>query len=240
MIDLRNVPGKALAVIAGGVMVAVLATSAVSAHGSQRSENHGHDDVAVGVPVDTEKLAEMKAEAQQRATDAKQRVEKAKADAEQRRTEAKANAKAKLTEAKQRMCERRETVINNTLDRIGKRGYRHIEVIGRISDRTQAYYKEKGLTVADYDTLVANIASAKATADSAAKAVQDAQADFGCTDNDPKAASGSFAALVQARADAVKAYRDAVKALVVAVKAAAQASSKTDESGMILAERMAA
>jgi hypothetical protein len=189
---------------------------------AQAHAGHDHGDTAEAVSSTADQAEALQKQAQEHINEAKDKVERAAGQAAQQRRLAQDMFGATLTEAEQRVCSRRQTVINNVMDRIGKRGDRHVELIDRISERTQAFYKDKGLAVNSYDALLANVVTAKATADTAAQAVTDARADFACTGNDPIGSADSFKSQMYARSDAVKAYRDAVKALVLAVKAAAQ------------------
>jgi hypothetical protein len=193
------------------VLLAPVQASALEAETSDQS----------GWPLTSEQIEKLKTDAQTRAATAKERADQARSKAEQRREAIKSDAQMRLSAVKQKVCTQRQASISNILDRIGQRGTKHIEVIDKISERTQAFYKERGLTVANYDSLVANVASAKATADAAAKSVSDAQPGFECEKGNPKLMTDDYKALVQARTDAIKAYRDEVKALIVAVKAAA-------------------
>jgi hypothetical protein len=206
-------------VVMGVMIVPVVCMNPVA----QADAGYDHDSTAAGAASSTADQAEaLRKQAQEHINEAKNKVERAAGQAAQQRRLAQDMFGTTLTEAEQRVCNRRQTVINSVMDRIGKRGGRHIELIDRTSERTQAFYKDKGLAVNSYDALLANIATAKATADTAAQAVADARADFACTSNDPVGSADSFKLQMYARSDAVKAYRDVVKALVLAVKAAAQ------------------
>jgi Ulp1 family protease len=217
--------------LAVGVGAAALGSPTAFAYDNE-GRSQSNSSQVVNITVNTEQLQKMKADAQQRAAEAKTRLDAARSEAQKHRDAVKADVQDKLSEAKQRICDGRKQSISSILDRIGKRGDRHIEVVDQISERTQAFYKEQALSITNYDAIVADITVAKATADAAAQAVIDAQPDFSCSAGNPKLASDSYKALLQARADAVGAYRDSVKTLVTAVKAAAQAAEQTKESGM--------
>jgi hypothetical protein len=166
----------------------------------------------------------LRSEAERHSSDALERVEKAKSEAKKRSDDAQSSSAKKLDDNKLKVCKNREKSIDSLMSRIGDRGTRHIALVDTISARIQQYVTTKQLTVTNYDALLASVASAKATAQSANATVKAAQPSFNCDGTDPAGAADSFKALTKGRDDAVKAYRDSVKALLVAVKAAQKAA----------------
>lgn len=173
---------------------------------------------------------ELRAKAEERLAEAKQRAAEIKAEAEARKAERQAKAAEKLSETKQRICQRRETIINNLMDRMNSRGEKHFELITKISTRVQEYKNSQSLEVSNYDQLLAAVEASKTAAQTALDTVSQTQAEFKCDGTDPKGAASSFKDNMKAQNEALKAYRDAVKDLLVAVKQAQAVASQDDDS----------
>lgn len=197
--------------IGGAVVLAFSAVPVVQAIESA-------DDAST--TTSTTSQEELKRKAEERMAEAKQRAAEMKAEAEARKAERQAKAAEKLSETKQRICQRRETIINNIMDRMNSRGEKHFELISKISTRVQEYKNSKNLEVANYDQLLAAVEASKTAAQTALDTVGQVQADFKCDGTDPKGAASSFKENMKTQNEALKAYRDAVKDLLVAVKQA--------------------
>ena len=100
-------------------------------------------------------------------TTATDRATQAKQVAEQKKTDAKVNAQARLTDAKLKACQNRQTAITNIMSRLSDRGRKQLDLFSSIADKTEAFYIEKGNTIATYDALVAELTTKKATAEAA-------------------------------------------------------------------------
>jgi hypothetical protein len=123
----------------------------------------------------------------------------------------------RLSAAKLRVCERRATVIKNSMTRSRERADRHIKLFTAIADRTKAFYVKKGNTLANYDELVAAVDTAKAKAE-AGLSVTPTATEFDCNGTDPKGMGMAFRAALKQEVEDLKAYKTAVKDLVVGVK----------------------
>ncbi|MCA9335206.1 hypothetical protein KC953_03625, partial [Candidatus Saccharibacteria bacterium] len=97
--------------------------------------------------------------------------------------------------------------------------------ISNVISAVEEFYQSKNLSVADYDTLVAEVNAAKTLAQDAV-ASQLAVPELDCDGDHPRADVENFKEKRDASIDAMKAYRDAVKKLVDAVKAAAESASE--------------
>lgn len=145
-----------------------------------------------------------------------------------KKTEKQEAAKTKLTETKLKSCQKREKSINNIMARMSDRGTKQLGVFNKISERTQAFYAEKGKTLANYDALVADVNAKKAAAETAIAATAGTSVTFKCDGTDPKGAAASFKDSQKAQTQALKDYKTAVKNLIVGVKSVNGKTSSTE------------
>lgn len=150
------------------------------------------------------------------------------ATAQTQAAEARENAKTKLTEAKLKACQARTKAITTIMKRHNDRGARILEVFTTISERTQAFYAERGTTLSNYDELVANVDAKKAAAEAALSHTQESSSAFSCEGDDPKGAANAFKDGLKARNEALKAYKSAIKDLIAGVKSAQGTTSSTE------------
>ena len=138
-------------------------------------------------------------------------------------------AKSQLDAAKLKVCQAREKGITTTMTNLNTRGTEHLAVFTKIADRVEAFYTSKGKTVANYDTLVADVNAKKSAAETAIANAKASGTTFSCTDSNPGMAAQQFK---DAHASVVKAlqdYRTAIKNLIVAVKSV-QSDANTSTS----------
>ena len=141
-------------------------------------------------------------------------------------------AKTKLAEAKLRVCQKREKAITNVMGRIVTRGQKQLDLFSSIATRTEAFYADKGKTLSNYDTLVADVTAKKAAAQAAVDAIKANSVAFKCDGSDPKGASAVFKESLKTETTALKDYKTAVKNLIVGVKSAqGTADSTKDNTG---------
>jgi len=132
-------------------------------------------------------------------------------------------AQEKQTAAKQKVCETKKRVVTNIETRIVSRGQKRMDVITKIADRVEKFYTDKGLTVSNYDTLVANVNAKK---DAAQATLDTIKTDAGnvssitCGNGQGKVVVTQFKTDLKAEQTALKAYQTAVKDLIVGVKSA--------------------
>ena len=127
--------------------------------------------------------------------------------------------KHRLEGAKKRTCEARKTTINGIMSRSTARVSKQIQLFGTISERVQKFYAQSGLTIANYDTLVAAIDEAKAKVQTDLRALE-ATDTFTCDGQDPKGDAEAHRAAMKSAVEDLKAYKKAVKDLIVAVRSA--------------------
>jgi len=139
----------------------------------------------------------------------------------------------RLTEAKLRACEARE-------DAIGKRAGRLTTLVTKMesnfdkhAQRVEDYYTAKvvpsGKTVANYDSLVADIDAKKAVVATALATAQNDAANFSCTGDNPKGQLTLFRKDMQAVKKALKDYRTSIKNLIVAVRSVTGATERENK-----------
>ena len=138
----------------------------------------------------------------------------------------KAEAQERSADAKLRLCQARQKTVQNIMTRMANRGQKHIEVFSKISDRVQSFYTNKGLSLSNYDALVADVAAKKTAAQAAVDALSAAADDFECQGT-PREVALAFKDKLKNEISALKAYRTAVKNLIVGVKSVA--SSQGDQ-----------
>lgn len=154
------------------------------------------------------------ARAQDAQMQAQERRESAPTSAEEHREA----AAGRLENAKLKACQNREKAIQNIMNRVSDRGRKQLDVFTKISERTQAFYAEKGHTLNNYDALVAEVDAKKSAAQAAVDAVHDSSGEFKCDGENPKAVADSFKENLKAMNTALKEYKTAVKDLIVGVK----------------------
>ncbi len=143
--------------------------------------------------------------------------------------ERKAAAETRLSEAKLKACENRQTAIKNIMTRISDRGQKQITLFGKIAERVQAFYVDKGRTLENYDALVANATETKEAAQAAVDATEATAVEFSCDGENPKGIAETFKTNLNAQKTALKDYKTAVKDLIVGVKSV-QSTTNSEET----------
>lgn len=169
----------------------------------------------------------------------------ATADLKQKAADLRASASAAkqarkdaLSEFKVKACEARQAGIQKRSDQMVKRTTNQLDVFAKISQRVQEFYQSKlvpqGKTVANYDSLVADIASnGAALSPLLAKAQADAVA-FSCDKDNPSGQVKAFNEDMKAVITGLQAYRKSVRNLIVAVKGATGAENGATGSAKII------
>lgn len=126
-----------------------------------------------------------------------------------------------LPEAKLRACQAKESAIKKRMKQLIKLATTMQEKFDAIAGRVEEYYASKvvpsGKTVANYDSLVADIQTKKGAVQTALTTAQGHAGSFACDGNDPKGQLTQFREDMQAVKSALKDYRTAIKNLIVAV-----------------------
>lgn len=129
---------------------------------------------------------------------------------------------AKLDQKKLKVCQVKEINIKNRLDSLTKLVANQEDKFASIAARVQNHYTTKlvpeGKTIANYDELVADIATKKAAVDAALTSAKTNASTFSCTADDPKGLLITFRKDMQSVKSALKDYRKSVRNLIVAVR----------------------
>lgn len=165
-----------------------------------------------------------------RAQDAQQSAEERQTTAQQTAADRKEAAQTRLADAKLKACQNRQKAITNIMTRIADRGQKQVDLFSTIAERTEKFYTDKGKTLANYDTLVADVAAKKTAAQTAVDAVKSSSTTFDCSGEDPKGVVSSFKESLKSEIDALKAYKTSVKNLIVGVKSV-QSTTSSENGG---------
>lgn len=157
------------------------------------------------------------------------RVERAQQELKAKREQ----AKGQLEAAKLKVCEARQKGITQRMSSMVTTSTNHLNVFSDIATRVETFYTNKGKTVANYDTLVADVNAKKTAAETAIATAKASSTSFSCTDANPSLAGQQFKAAHTAVVKALQDYRTAIKNLIVAVKSVqsdATTSTTTESS----------
>ncbi|GAC1391080.1 MAG: hypothetical protein NVSMB46_02290 [Candidatus Saccharimonadales bacterium] len=127
---------------------------------------------------------------------------------------------------KDNSCKKHQEVVSNIMSRIADRGEKQLAVFDAIATRTEAFYTEKGKTLANYSELLSVVTANRAVAVSALATVKADKASFTCTQGKGKGIASAFKTDLQTEITALKDYRTAVKNLVVGVKSVESTENK--------------
>ncbi len=135
---------------------------------------------------------------------------------------AKQARKDALSDFKVKACEARQANIQKRSEQIVKRATSQLDTFSKIAQRVEQYYTEKlvpaGKTVANYNTLVADIATKEAAIAPLIAKAQAGAAGFSCDKDRPADQVKQFGADMKAVIVGLEAYRMSVRNLIVAVK----------------------
>ncbi len=136
--------------------------------------------------------------------------------------QAKQQALTRLENAKLRACQAKEEAITKRATRLTRLVNNMESNFDKHAQRVEEYYTSKvlpsGKTVANYDSLVADIAAKKAAVAAALAIAQNDANSFICTGDDPKGQLTLYRQDMQAVKKALKDYRTSIKNLIVAVR----------------------
>lgn len=145
-----------------------------------------------------------------------------------------AQAQTRLTEVKLRACQVREYAIKKRATRLTQLATNMENNFDKHAQRVEEYYTSKvvpsGKTVANYDSLVADIQAKKTAVATALSTAQTDANNFSCTGDDPKGQLTQFRKDMQAVKKALKDYRASIKNLIVAVRSVTGATERENKS----------
>lgn len=145
-------------------------------------------------------------------------------------------AQGRLTDAKLKACQARENAIVTRSQHLNQLVTTMEEKFDAIAKRVEQYYITtvipSGKTVANYDSLVADIAASKATVQTGLAKAQNDVAGFSCDAANPAGDMMTYRKDMQGVIQELKDYRTSIKDLIVAVRSVTGAteSAKPSES----------
>lgn len=139
-----------------------------------------------------------------------------------------ANGQAHLAAAHLKSCQNRQKAITNTMARISDRGQKQLTLFGTIATRVETFYTDKGKTLSNYDTLVADVNAKQAAAQTAVSTTSADGSGFSCDGTDPTGFVSTFKDSLKSEISALQDYRTSVKNLIVGVKSVQGTAASTD------------
>ncbi|HSX58003.1 MAG TPA: hypothetical protein VLE47_01890 [Candidatus Saccharimonadales bacterium] len=137
----------------------------------------------------------------------------------------------KLEAVKEKVCETKKTNIVRRSTKLAERAENQINNFDQKATKVETYYTDKlvpkGITLDNYNDLVADVAAKKQAATDAVDAAKAAAQSFDCSGNDPKGQLNNFHTDMQNAIKAMKEFRVSIINLIVAVRTA---SGKTASS----------
>lgn len=155
---------------------------------------------------------------------------KAKIDAKLQETKAKQASKAalkqeKLEARKLQICERKQDSIIRRSTRLAQRAQTQLTNFELKANRVEDFYNNrlvpKGITLDNYDDLLADIEAKKQAVNEATTSAKAAAEAFDCSADDPKGQLANYRTDMQNAITALKEYRTSIKNLIVSVRTAA-------------------
>lgn len=129
----------------------------------------------------------------------------------------------KLDDAKKKICQEKTEDIKSNMGKISQTGQKNGDFLNSVVEKIKNFVSKNNLTVENYDTLLADIASAKASLEASKQVLDTYKTQFDCS-SDPKSTASDFKTALQSMKDAEKTYKQSVKSLLEATKTAAKAA----------------
>lgn len=130
------------------------------------------------------------------------------------------------TQTQLKACQKKQAGINKRSQNLVLRGKLISNRFGKIVERVKQYYNNRlipeGLTIENYDQMLANIEANKTTVKEALSAAEKAAQGFDCTSDDPKAQLNTFRVEMTNVIRALNVYKKSVINFLVAVRTKAK------------------
>jgi hypothetical protein len=117
-------------------------------------------------------------------------------------------------------CQNREAAIDNIMARITDRAQKQLTLMDQISLRVQNLYKDKNMSIGNYEALVATVAAKKTIAEREMNTVRTMSRQFNCDSDDPKGTATQFKSNTSLQSGALNDYRTAIINLINGVESA--------------------
>ncbi|MDP2721058.1 MAG: hypothetical protein Q8O75_03910 [bacterium] len=128
----------------------------------------------------------------------------------------------KLDAVKLKVCQKREAAIRKRSSKLAIRAENMTTRFNKIASRVEEYYTNrlvpKGVTVENYDAIVADIENKEAAVNNAVANAKMAISSFSCDADNPKGKLADYHDSMKAVIAALKEYRTSVVNLIVAVR----------------------
>lgn len=144
-----------------------------------------------------------------------------KAEKERLQKERQEAQKAKLQETKRKICDQRAGKVSQIVAKAAAQAEKHVDFFDKASARVEEFYKNKELTVANYDTLLADVRAKRAAA--VAKIAATKATTLDCASNSGRGNGDLLKGTLRSLHQSLKDYRLSIKKLIAAVKTAALA-----------------
>ena len=133
---------------------------------------------------------------------------------------------ARLHQVKLKVCKKKQAGLKKRSQNLVRRGQLTFTRFDRIVERVKQYYTNrlvpKGVTIENYDQMLANIEANKTAAKNALDKAEDAAGDFDCKSDDPKGQLQAFRQEMTNVIRALKNYKKSVIDFLVAVRTKAK------------------
>lgn len=183
------------------------------------------------VPVQVVLAQGRSEEASVRREQAQARSLEARQNAQERVEQIKQNVQERKATIKQDVCERKQEQLTAAIPRLTTGASSNKKVLDIMYERVRGFYADGQLTVANYDELDANVAVAKAEAETMLAAVNSYEFVVDCNNPGLGEQLDGFRMSVNTAKDSLKAYRKQLVALISAMRAeAAEQSESSTES----------
>lgn len=152
---------------------------------------------------------------------AQARATEARAKAQERVVQIKQEVEDRKTTIQQEVCERRQEKLAAVMPRLATGATSTKNALDTMYARVQGFYADGQLTVANYDELNANVAAAKADAETVLAAVETYEFELDCENPNVGEQLDGFRSSVTEARESLKAYRTQLVALISAMRAEA-------------------
>lgn len=204
------------------VATAILAAGVLFfGHTAQAIENGGESTAPSATAERREKtFEEMKEHAAERRAKLAEQFKEAREKAKERREGIKEKFKERRAKLKQEICERREARLQKLLPKLTNSAGRLQSNTDRMFERVKGFYEKGQLSVSNYDELVANVETAKATSAAAVENIKEFEFDLSCEDREAGNRLAGFREAVREARTSIKAYRTTLVKLISALRSA--------------------
>ena len=221
--------GSLIVFFAAFLLMFAMVSISANAEGTDDTPTSSEQQEVQNENEDQDKSEELRERIKEKQAELEKERRERQEEREKKAAERRENRQEKLDENRLKACENREENINKRMEKIAEQRSKQVEVFKKISERTQEFYKDKNLSLANYDELVADVEAKQALAEDAIEQLKSSDVEFDCSGEDPLGIVETFKDARDELRVAMKDYKTSVKNLIVGVKSAATAGGS--ESG---------